>query len=177
MILELPVHEMSLQDSYGRPLVHIAAINNTPLAIEALVVRNENVDAPDVIGFTALMHAAREGNKPAAERLLELGVNVNHTAAETGLSLTPLHLAAIGGDTDMLSLLLDAGAGLDLQGRDGATALLWAMYENQQAAATVLVQAGADVDLAAENGQTPRSMMTSMGWDDLEVLVEERGTP
>jgi ankyrin repeat protein len=176
MILELPDSETVPVDAYGRPLVHIAAINNAPLAIEALTRRYGNVDAPDVIDFTALMHAAREGNKPAAERLLDLGANVNHAAAETGLSLTPLHLAAIGGDTDMVSLLFDAGAGLDLQGRDGATALLWAMYENQQAAATVLVEAGADVDLAAKSGQSPRSIVASMGWDDLAALIEKRGT-
>jgi ankyrin repeat protein len=170
-ILELPVSLALPRDIYGRPLVHIAALNDLPLATEALVLRYGSVDAPDVIEFTALMHAAREGNITAAKRLLNRSANIQHTAAKTGLSLTPLHLAAIGGDTEMVALLIDAGAELDAQGREGATPLLWAMYENQPAAAMVLVEAGADADITAKNGQSPRSIVSSMGWDDLATRM------
>lgn len=173
-VRSLPESRRLESDSYGRPLLQVAAVNGGVSTIETILARGESVDAPDVIGFTALMHAAREGRLDAAKTLLAAGADVNHRGAETGLSLCPLHLAAVGGSEPMVTLLIEAGANPDAQGREGGTALRWAMYEGQQATAMALVAAGADVDLTSERAQSPRKLAELMGWQDMVALIAAR---
>ena len=44
------------------------------------------------------------------------GADVNHKGSDTGLALTPLHLAAVGNQTEIARFLIDKGDHLDTQG-------------------------------------------------------------
>ena len=57
---------------------------------------------------------------------------------------TPLHLAAIKGRTDIIALLLDAGATIEPKNTDGNTPLLVAMLNEHKDCVQLLLQAGAD---------------------------------
>lgn len=65
---------------------------------------------------------------------------------------TPLHQAALVGDRDILQVLLQAGASVDDEDREGATALHYAA--ERQVVAT-LITAGADVYHEDHVGRTP----------------------
>jgi ankyrin repeat protein len=58
-------------------------------------------------------------------------------------------------------LLLDAGAKINLQDRDGATALLDAVEAGRYELAELLLKRGADARLARNNGVTPLQAATA----------------
>ena len=91
-------------------------------------------------GFTALLHAVREGFTEAALTLLDAGADINHVSA--GDRTSPLLMATINGHFDLASILLDRGANPNLASDAGATPLFttintqWApksRYPQQQA--------------------------------------------
>ena len=70
--------------------------------------------------------------------LLDAGADVN--ARKHSTAQTPLHLAAMTGDTRMARLLLSRGAYLSLRDSGGITALMMAALENHEAVFTILLQ-------------------------------------
>ncbi len=63
------------------------------------------------MGYTTLMMSARDGHVKIVELLIAANVHVN----AQGKNGTALHLAAIGGQTDCVSVLLKNGADLKLK--------------------------------------------------------------
>lgn len=105
--------------------------------------------------------------------LLKSGADLTYRCEEDGT--TPLHQAALLGDTDVLEALLAAGASVDDEDREGATAL---HYAAQSMVVVILVMAGADVDHEDHAGRTPgcrareRSNMGVM-----KVLLDRHADP
>lgn len=82
--------------------------------------------------------------------LLKSGADFTYRCEEYGT--TPLHQATLIGDTDILEALLEAGASVDDEDGEGATALHYAAKSGVVAA---LIAAGADVDHEDRVGRTP----------------------
>ena len=112
---------------------------------------------------TALMWAAAERHPHIARLLLEHGADVHaRTLAPrrpvrmmylfgggpASLGFTPLLFAARVGDTESMRVLLDAGADIDDVAGDGLSALALATVRGQTAAAMLLLERGADANLA-----------------------------
>lgn len=155
------------RDWAGRPVLQAAARADKPAAIDALIAAGMPVDAADEIGFTALFEAARDRSTAAALALIAAGADVNHVSEASALSLTPLHLAAIGGDVAIVEALLAAGAEPDVQGVTGATPILWASYEGQRDAVLALLDGGADASIATPDGTTLRAVAEMRQWTDI----------
>ena len=81
-------------------------------------------------GFTALLHAVREGHTEIALALLDAGANINHVSA--GDKTSPLLLATINGHFDLALELLGRGADANLVS-DAGTAPLFAAINTQWA--------------------------------------------
>jgi ankyrin repeat protein len=115
-------------------------------------------------GFTALIHAAREGNVEAAMALLDGGADIDQLSS--GDHSSPLLIAVINGHLDAAMLLLEQGADPNLASDAGATPLFAALnvhwapkarypqqqaYRQQQAiyldVMEALLEAGADPDV------------------------------
>ncbi len=83
-------------------------------------------------GMTALLFAARDGQKDAARALLDAGADVNEVGA--GDKMSPLVMAISNGHYDLARYLLDHGADPNLASDIGLTALYatvdmqWAPY-------------------------------------------------
>ncbi len=93
--------------------------------------------------------------------LLSAGADVNFGGTWGG-GFTPLHLAACGGNSEVIELLLDNGANVDAVAEDEAmgagslTALGWLAFSTDHAhAAEVLITRGASVNVRNEKGWTP----------------------
>ena len=144
-------------DRTNRPWVSQAARLGRTGALSALLRAGARADRIDQIGFTALMEAAREGKVGAMRQLIEAGARVDRPSNPHGLGVTALHLAAIGGDSAAITLLLDHGANIDALDVGLNTPMIWALYESKPQAAALLVRRGGNPDLTNDQGDNPRA--------------------
>ena len=77
-------------------------------------------------GHTALLYAAREGNRDAVQVLLEAGADVNQVSE--GDHTSPLLMATLNAHFDLAMELLEAGADPNLTSKPGATPLYAAIH-------------------------------------------------
>lgn len=168
----LPVAEA--RDWAVRPVLQAAARADSAVGIAALLEAGAPVDAADSIGFTALFEAARDGAVEAVRALIENGADVNRVSAPSGMSLTPVHMAAIGGHADIISILVAAGADPDIRGSTGATPMLWAAFEDRPEAVLALLEAGADPSLTLEDGTSVRGVAERQGWSEVVARIDAR---
>src|SRR5436190_13779442 len=71
-------------------------------------------------GWTALMHAARQGSTDAARALAEVGADLNLTDPD---GTTATMIAIINAHFDLAAMLADKGADLNVADTSGMTAL------------------------------------------------------
>lgn len=109
-------------------------------------------------GFTPLHLAAFFGHVDAMRSLLDAGADANATA-ENPSRVRPLHSAAAARSVAACSMLLEHRAEVDAQQAGGWTALMAACRHQLPELARLLVDAGADPDLTAEDGSSARTML------------------
>ncbi len=160
----------------GESVLMRCAYTGAAEAVAALLERRAAVNYREPSrGQTALMWAASRAHPDATRLLLEHGAEATTRTAEveefhgtamlsitspagaqffrTG-GVTPLHVAARGGDHASAELLLDAGADLHQTAGDGNTALVVAIMSSHGRLAKFLLERGADPN-AAEAGYSP----------------------
>ena len=105
------------------------------------------------------------------ERLLRQGLDVNSCDSQ---GQTPLHRAAIHGFTDIVHLLLEHNADIEVQCQDfGRNALHWAAWYGHQAIVGLLLGRGAQVEVQDKRKWTPLHLAASRGHGDvLKLLIE-----
>jgi ankyrin repeat protein len=94
--------------SNGSTPLHVAAQEGHATVVKALLVAGSAVDTQSPSsGSTALFMAARDGHLDSVNALLAHGANVELANLK---GLRPLHAAVLGGFTDVVSALVNAGA-------------------------------------------------------------------
>ncbi len=123
------------------------------------------------------LFAAHEGNIETVRQALEAGVDVNSANSEE--KLTPLHMAAYNGHTDVAKLLLERGAEIDARDHEGKTPLTHACTGPFKETVKLLVDSGADINAQeATEGFTPLMMAAGLGEVDVvKVLLEHKADP
>ena len=86
--------------------------------------------------------------------------NLNDSFMPVGLTwagASPLHLAIVVDNAEIVQLLLGNGANIDSSARDqvGGTPLQWAVFWAKRSLAELLVNAGANINIKDNNGCTP----------------------
>lgn len=111
-------------------------------------------------GDTALILAAREGNLPMVEALLEAGADKNALNSDNNGAIWA---ACFADSLPVIQTLADAGVNLDTQNVNGATALIYTASAGKEAMVKALLDAGADTTLktlddytALESATTPK---------------------
>jgi hypothetical protein len=100
---------------------------------------------------TALHAAACEGNEKITRLLLEAGANPNARDKE---GATPLHIAVQHGNAIEVAIaLIEKGADVNAQESNGQTPLHRAANYGHKDACRILVERGANKDIADENGR------------------------
>jgi ankyrin repeat protein len=123
-------------------------------------------DARNALGESALMMAALHGRLAQAQRLLDRGATVHHDG------WTPLHYAASGPTSALVSLLLDRGALVDAQAPNGSTALMMAASYGPEAAAQLLLARGANPALRNGNDMNAAELARQAGRDLLAQRLQ-----
>jgi len=96
--------------------------------------------------------AAATGDIAAIKQHVDFGTDIN--AKESANGSTPLIVAAFSGHTDAMRLLVENGAGLDLQNNQGSTALHTAAFICYPDAVALLLDRGANTEIKNNFGRT-----------------------
>lgn len=91
----------------------------------------------------ALFDAAKQGDTPTVEALLENGTSADERGPNEA---TPLIVASLAGNTEAAEALIEAGADVMARNRSGFTALHAAAYGGHVGTARLLLANGADVN-------------------------------
>ena len=106
------------------------------------------------------------GNTAAVQQHLRAGTDIN--AKEDFGGSTPLILAAIFGQSEIVKILIDAGAELDLRNSSGGTALHQACFFGRPEIVELILNSGADPHLVNSWDFTPLDLVTIEFDDRLE---------
>jgi ankyrin repeat protein len=143
-------------------LFEAASAGDLDRLTELLVYDPASVDGRSGDGFTALHFAAFFGQVAAARLLVTHAADVD--AHGTGwMTGTPLHSAASGGHSEVVGVLLEAGASVDARQSGGWTALHSAVNNGDIASVTLLLAAGADAAAVNDEGLSVLAMAEARG--------------
>jgi cytohesin len=119
-------------------------------------------------GDTPLLWALNYNKPEIARYLLAQGADVN---IRSTYNYTALHLA-VRRNKDLVHALLDKKANINVQDNGGYTPLMHAIrYAGSPENAQLLIEAGADVNLAASSKQTALHLACQSGQETLVALV------
>jgi ankyrin repeat protein len=145
-------------DGSGEPPLLIATRLEDPALVDLLLAHGAEIDGRDLrYGQTPLMLAVREGNAALVQRLLSAGADVNaqSLAGEEHRRVLPseVPVGTSQGVGINRSGLPERGMRYPITGMK--TPLLFATREGNLELTRVLVEAGADIEMADANGITP----------------------
>ena len=106
--------------------------------------------------------AAKDGDIAALKKDIDEGADVNRLD-EKGIS--PLAWAAVMGQDDAVTLLLEANADINRRNADGGTPLHAAAFFGHANTVTLLLAKGADRNIRNNSGQTALETIEG-GWND-----------
>ncbi|XP_053095164.1 caskin-2 isoform X13 [Pangasianodon hypophthalmus] len=102
-------------------------------------------------------------------------LNINYQDPE---GFSALHHAALTGTTDLLSLLLEAHATVDIRDSNGMRPLHYAAWQGKTDSVLMLLRAGASVNGASQDGQIPLHLAAQYGhYDVSEMLLQHQSNP
>ena len=168
-----PFVDMDYTDAQGATVSMLAAhYGHTPLLAYLLSLQPPPaVDAQDQFGWTALMHASRNGHLTCVRLLTAQSASVNVLNASR---CSALMCAADNGHFAVVRHLLTRNAEVDAVSRSGDTALLQAAKGGHLSIMKALVAAGANVSHVGKKQQSAVVIAASQArWDIVEYLVSE----
>ncbi|MFP4562351.1 MAG: ankyrin repeat domain-containing protein [Spirochaetia bacterium] len=101
--------------------------------------------AKNAKGIPALTLAVRKNHREIAGMLMAAGADIDLPARDTGN--TPVMDAVAAENIDLVREFIDAGAALDVQNKNGQTALILAVGKANGKITDLLLEAGADTDI------------------------------
>jgi ankyrin repeat protein len=170
--------KVDARDGYGRTPLHVAAYGRHTDAMRALVKAGADPNALEHDRYDVVTIAAVADDLPTLRAALALGTSPkNVTSRYDG---TALIAAAHLGHDQVVAELIKAGAPLDHVNNLGWTALIESIVlgnggPRHIATLAHLVQAGADVNLADRNGQTPLALARGRGYREMIAILEKAG--
>jgi ankyrin repeat protein len=158
--------EVEATDNAGNTALHCAVVSGKRAMVELLLSRSADMNAKGCFANTPLHAAAESGYKDVVQLLIDKHAAVNPKnefgqtpaacamesghkdivllLAASGVDLT-IHLAAYAGDLQTVGCLLDAGADVNHQDKQGRTPLYLAVQEGNRDIAELLINRGADI--------------------------------
>ena len=163
------------EPSEFRPLTDTPVCQGDPDIIRTLVKAGARLD--QAVGsdhWTALHHTAMAGNAELTELLLELGVG---TEARDSLGRTALYWAAEKNHVQVMTALINYGAGLDTPGGENKrTPLHQTAAHGNVEAARQLINAGANLEAREQTqGFTPLQLAIAFRKKEMARMLIQQG--
>jgi uncharacterized protein len=170
--------DVNVREAYGRTPLHVATFGRHRDAIGALAKARADLNAKERDRYDAVTIAAVADDVATLKLLLQLGASAKQVTSR--YDGTALIAAAHLGHDEVVRLLIDAGAPLDHVNNLGWTALIESIVLGQGgprhvATLTALVRAGANVNLADRNGQSPLQLARQRRYQAMIAILEPAG--
>jgi len=170
--------DVNAREAYGRTPLHVATFGRHRDAIGALAKARADLNAKERDRYDAVTIAAVADDVATLKLLLQLGASAKQVTSR--YDGTALIAAAHLGHDEVVRLLIDAGAPLDHVNNLGWTALIESIVLGQGgprhvATLTALVRAGANVNLADRNGQSPLQLARQRRYQAMIAILEPAG--
>nr|XP_056703559.1 NF-kappa-B inhibitor beta [Euleptes europaea] len=177
---------LDIQNDLGQTALHIAVILDASDFVGKLVLAGAGLCVQEKGGHTALHLASREGRRECAQRLLAPPVSQrschgNGFRAQLDCTnydgYTPLHLAVLRKDLEMVSLLIAGGADLNKPELScGRSPLHLAVESQNPEVVEYLLRAGADPEARMYVGYTPMYSAVHRPDQKIPQLLREFGS-
>jgi ankyrin repeat protein len=173
--------DLNMQDTLGQSPLHLALSKQKEEIFEYLLEKNADVNVggskEKLRNQTVLYLAVARGREDLVQKLLEKGADPNIADSDGGLALAE---ACIGAplNQNIIKTLLDKGAKVNQQEKNGATPLIYlaankqSSPEDRRAVAQMLLGAGADKKIKDKDGRTALAWANKQGNKDLVDLLK-----
>jgi uncharacterized protein len=170
--------ELDARDGNGRTPVHVATFARQSGAIRALVKAGASIDLLDRDIYDGVTIAAVADDEETLRTLLALGASAKQVTSR--YDGTALIAAAHLGHDGVVRQLIAAGAPLDHVNNLRWTAVIESVVlgnggPRHQATLKALIDAGANLQLADRQGNTPLQLARSRGYGEMVKLLEKAG--
>ena len=145
-----------------------AIFASAPLALFVLTACTMQPLTPPPDPTMDLFAAAARGN--VAELAANKHAGSDLSAPSPDLQVTPLTMAAVGGQAEAAQWLLDNGADINGRNGDGGTALKAAAFLGHAGVAKVLIDGGIDTSVRDWEGNSAADI-TRIDWDATEYIL------
>lgn len=172
LLLALPLTLAGPPSAWADPLRNFftAIARDDGRAVETGLMRGVSANTRDPKHGPAIVYAAQQGSLEALEALLlspSIDIDVRNEQGETAL----MH-AALRGDLDSVTLLVERGAEVN---QPGWTALHYAASGGHLEVVQYLIDHHAYIDALSPNGTTPLMMAARQQWPTVARHLVEQG--
>jgi len=161
--------DVNTTDPQGSSLLLIAARTGNAKLAKFLIDNRANPERRNRYGDTPLMIASMLGHTDIVRLLLDRKAETNHTG------WNPLHYAAFENRAEIITLLVSAGADINLKAPNTHTALMLAAKRGHMESVRVLIGLGADASISDKDEGTAVAMARTAGHTDLAKFLERSG--
>ncbi len=138
--------------------------------VDLVAAQPNTIDDYTADGFTALGLACYFGQYEVAKYLIQEGADVNQPS-QNGFNVYPIHSAAAGNYTDILRLLIENGAQVNVKQQAGSTPLHAAAQYGNLDMLIILLEHGADVNVRMEGGKLPADIAREKGFSEISEIL------
>ncbi|WMX53845.1 ankyrin repeat domain-containing protein [Peribacillus sp. R9-11] len=170
--------DINTQDSEGRTATMIATYNNDVETAKILITAGADVNIQDDMKNNPFLYAGAEGYLEILKLTINAGVDPKITNRYGGTALIP---ASEHGYVNVIKeLLTNTDIDINHANNLGWTALMEAIIlsngdEKQQQTVQLLIDHGADVNIADHNNVTPLQHAREKGFKEIEQILTKEG--
>lgn len=169
--------EVNSRDSSKRTALLLATIADSPQTAKLLIDAGANVNAKDDRNDSPFLYAGAQGRTEILKLLLAAGADLSSTNRFGGTALIP---ACHHGHVETVKVLLETSIDIDHVNRLGWTALMETVIlgdggPTYQEIAQLLLDAGADPNIADHDGVTPLAHARRHGYIGIAQVLEAAG--
>nr|XP_043907119.1 caskin-1-like isoform X7 [Solea senegalensis] len=115
--------------------------------------------------------------RPGKAKLLGSAKKVNVNFQDTD-GFSPLHHAALNGNLELITLLLESQAAVDIRDQKGMRPLHYAAWQGKAEPMKMLLKSGSSVNGQSDEGQIPLHLSAQHGhYDVSEMLLQHQSNP